>query len=84
MYDEVYRDSQGRETPSVKIKVKSGNYRRQNMVGIGFLTSGFSFSTPFQEEHQPFQHPYHRSQPRLQLNSQQICKNEDCHLPSAG
>lgn len=54
MYDEVYRDSQGRETPSVKIKVKSGNYRRQNMVGIGFLTSGFSFSTPFQEEHQQY------------------------------
>lgn len=34
--------------------------------------------------HQPLQHPYHGSQPRLQLNSQQICKNEDCHLPSAG
>lgn len=29
MYDEVYQDSQGRETPSVKIKVKNGNYRRQ-------------------------------------------------------
>lgn len=52
MYDEVYRDSEGRETPSVKLK--SGNYRRQNVVGIGFLTSGFNFSTPFQEEHQQY------------------------------
>lgn len=81
MYDEVYKDSQGREVPSVKIKVKNGNYRRQKH---GFLTSGFNLATPFPEEHQPLQHPYNRSQPRLQLNSRQICKNEDCHLPRAG
>lgn len=43
MYDEVYKDSQGRETPSVKINVKNGNYRRQDMVGISFITSGFNF-----------------------------------------
>lgn len=42
-YDEVYRDSQGRETPSVKINVKNGNYRRKDMVGMSLITSGFDF-----------------------------------------
>lgn len=45
MYDEVYKDSQGRETPSVKVNVKNGNYRRKDMVGISFITSAFNFST---------------------------------------
>lgn len=43
IYDEVYRDSQGRETPSVKINVKNGNYRRKDMVGMSLITSGFDF-----------------------------------------
>lgn len=43
MYDEVYNDSKGKETPSVKINVKNGNYRRQDMVGISFIRSGFNF-----------------------------------------
>lgn len=43
MYDEVYKDSQGRETPSVKINVENGNYRRRDVVGISMITSGLDF-----------------------------------------
>lgn len=35
----------------------------KNVVGVGFLMSGFNFATPSQEQHQPLQPPYHRSHP---------------------
>lgn len=77
MYDDVYKDSQGRETPSVKINVKNGNYRRKDMVGISFITNGFNFYTILPvgisatlTAYKPLQHSHHVSQPRLQHNSQ--------------
>lgn len=38
-YGEVYKDSQRRESPSVKISVRNGNYRRKDAVGIRLTTS---------------------------------------------
>lgn len=77
MYDEVYKDSEGRETPSVKINVKNGNYRRKDIVGISFITAGFNFYTilpvgilAILTVYKPLQCSYHISQPRLQHNSQ--------------
>lgn len=43
IYDEVYKDSQGREIPSVKTNVKNGNYRRKDMVGISLITTRLNF-----------------------------------------